>query len=134
MSSSCSTGKHVFAICYTLVSSLFTVILMSLCWSLTCGYRMSKRQTPSWLFYSAFMFVLISLVILCKCILYGLSLCSYLIVFDRATHTLVFDIIFSDLYVVRLYLLWIVLFIRLYYIFCLTPYALSVVTIRIYSV
>eukprot|EP01083_Nonionella_stella_P151119 482481_1 len=137
MSSSCSTGRHVFAIGYTLVSSIFTLIIMSLCWSLIRGYRIGnnkKGRTPSWLFYSALIFVVISVVILCKCILYGLSLCSYFLVLDASLHHLVFDIIFSDLYVIQLYLLWIVLFIRLYYIFLGTPYALSVVAIRIYCV
>eukprot|EP01083_Nonionella_stella_P202906 740808_1 len=137
MSSSCSTGRHVFAIGYTLVSSIFTLIIMSLCWSLIRGYRIGnnkKGRTPSWLFYSALIFVVISVVILCKCILYGLSLCSYFLVLDASLHHLVFEIIFSDLYVIQLYLLWIVLFIRLYYIFLGTPYALSVVAIRIYCV
>eukprot|EP01083_Nonionella_stella_P041735 113048_1 len=136
MSSSCSVGNHAFAIGYTLVSSLFTIIIISLSQCLIRGRRITKptERTHPLVFYSALIFVFVSIVILCKCVLYGLSLCSYFTTFNASLSHLVFDIIFADLYVFQLYLLWIVLFIRLYYIFHSTPYSLSAVTIRIYCV
>eukprot|EP01083_Nonionella_stella_P041737 113050_1 len=135
MSSSCSVGNHAFAIGYTLVSSLFTIIIISLSQCLIRGRRITKptERTHPLVFYSALIFVFVSIVILCKCVLYGLSLCSYFTTFNASLSHLVFDIIFADLYVFQLYLLWIVFFIRLHYIFHSTPYALSAFTIRIYS-
>eukprot|EP01083_Nonionella_stella_P041736 113049_1 len=136
MSSSCSVGNHAFAIGYTLVSSLCTIIIISLSWCLIRGYRITKRKerAPSLLFYTSLIFVFISTIILCKCILYGLSFCSYFTVLNTSQSHLVFDIIFADLYVFQLYLLWIVFFIRLCHIFHSTPYALSAFVIRIYSI
>eukprot|EP01083_Nonionella_stella_P097339 273589_1 len=132
----CSVGSHVFAIGYTLVSSLFTITIISLSWSLIRGYRITKaytqERTPSLLFYSALIFVFASIIILSHCILYGLSFCSYFTVLDASLSHLLFDIICTNLYVFQLYLLWIVFFIRLYYILRATAYALSVVIIRIY--
>eukprot|EP01083_Nonionella_stella_P112691 331814_1 len=139
MSTSCSVGTHVFVIVSILLSSLSTVIIISLCWCLIRGYHVNDEQNhppprpPLWLFYSALIFVFLSIIILCKYILYGLSLCSYFTMLD-AYFTRLFDIIFAGLYMFQLYFLWILLFIRLYYILYETSCALSVVTIRIYSI
>ena len=98
-------------------------------------YRRNQKinRPPKWLFYTNFIFIFLSFIVLSQCIIYGLTHCQYIII-DTDTQQIVFNIIFRDLYVIQLYFLWIVLFIRLYYIFIDTPYTLSKLTIRIYSI
>ena len=133
--SDCSPGRHGFAIGYSLTAGLFTLTILYLVIKLIIEYRRNSKinRPPKWLFYTNLIFILISIIVLTQCIIYGLSHCEYIII-SKDVQDIVFNIIFRDLYVIQLYFLWIVLFIRLYYIFIDTPYTLSKLTIRIYSI
>ena len=133
--SDCSTGRHGFAIGYTLTSFIFSLTIIYLLIKLFVEYRNNLKinRPPKWLFYTNLIFILISLIVLTQCIIYGLSHCEYIQISSDISE-IIFNIIFRDLYVIQLYFLWIVLFIRLYYIFIDTPYSLSKLTIRIYSI
>lgn len=90
------------------------------------------KTEPKWLFCSTLAFVLICVLSLIKCILYGLVHCDYIYLSSSFQDT-VFGILFQDLYAFQLYFFWVVLVLRLYCIFQGTAYTLSITTIRIYS-
>ena len=133
-SDNCSIGRHGYAIGYSFISSIFTLTIIYLLIKLIIEYRRNDilNRPPKWLFYTGLIFILITIIILIKCIIYGLSHCQYIIIAE-SRQEIIFNVIFRDLYVIQLYFLWIVLFIRLYYIFNSTGYRLSKLTIRIYS-
>ena len=135
-SSSCTSGELAFSITSTVISLLCALIITYFTVRLIQWYRCSKtRSIPPdpWSFWSSILYLALSIGILLKCVLHSLSNCHSLTV-AASTHSLVFEVIFSDLYVFQLYALWIVLLIRIYFILSATPFRVTRLSIRLYSI
>ena len=135
-SSDCSSGEFTFSITYTSLSIICALIITYFAVRLI-HWHISQRTKPgrssdSWSFWSSIVFIILSIGILIKCAIHSLSNCNAVSV-ESSTHNLIFDVIFSDLYVIQLYILWIVLLIRLHSALSATPYHLSRLCIRIYA-
>ena len=135
--SSCTAGEQAFAGGYLVLGTFFTLSVIHECTKLIHRYRNSLHYklspTPLWLFIVSLIFIFLSIMSLIKCILYGLVHCEYIFLSD-SFQTTVFDTIFTDLYAIQLYFLWIVVLLRLYYTFKNTPYQLSKITIITYCI
>ena len=136
--SSCTAGEQAFAGGYVLLGTLFTISIIHESTKLVHRYNNSESapyklsKTPFKLFLISIIFIILCIIGLIKCILYGLIHCDYILL-SSSFKSIVFETIFTDLYAIQLYFLWIVLLIRLYFTFKNTPYQLSSLVIRIYS-
>eukprot|EP01083_Nonionella_stella_P083753 231643_1 len=134
MASDCTARQQGFAGAYVLLGCVFT---FSIIWeSIKLIYRYRNQQsiirpTPRYLLYFSMLFVFVSVLSLIKCIFYGLIQCNYITI--SANMSLIHTIS-QDLYVIQLYILWLVLMMRLYETFRETPFALTKLTIQMYTV
>lgn len=134
MSTVCSPGEQAFAGGYVVLGTLSILSIVYECVKLShryCSDKTSRSEEPRWLFCGTLAFVLICVVSLIKCILYGLVHCDYIYLSPSFQET-VFGILFQDLYAFQLYFFWMVLVLRLYCILQGTPYTLSLMTMRVY--
>eukprot|EP01084_Bolivina_argentea_P110616 197459_1 len=129
----CTSSQQLFAGAYVLLGSLFTISILHQFAKLMHKHILFKTKTRKLLFITSVIFIVINIVILIKCIIYGLVHCDYIQLSDTF-QTIVFETLFQDLYVIQLYFLWVVLLLRLYYSFLGTTFELSKSAIKIYSI